>query len=178
MRGVLSAEPSAQQDTTISTATIQRGALDSPTVEVQLDPSVREAQWLLGLQDQLDRAQASLPRPDPDHATWQLPLFPWVEDLAEASRQIGTALAKLGVEATAHAGQPFDPSYHTLLERDAYVDPQAPRIHRVVKQGFRLGSDVVRKALVVTGAAHASASASLAGADQEDGARRAVEHGA
>lgn len=152
MRSLVSAERPAQQDTIISTAPIQRTALDSPTVEARLDPRMREARWLLELQDNLIHAQVSMPQPDPDHASWQLPAFPWVQDLALASRQIDEALAKLGVQATAHTGELFDPTYHTLVERDGSVDAQAPRIHHVVKQGFRLGSEVVRKALVVTGA--------------------------
>jgi molecular chaperone GrpE (heat shock protein) len=153
MHSVVSAEPQTQQNTIISTATIQRTALDSPTVETEIDRRVREAQWLLALRDHLDRAQASVPQPDPDHASWQLPLFPWVEDLAQASRLIGEALAKLAVEATAHAGEPYDPTYHTLVDSDASTDLQSPRIQSVVKQGFRIGSDVVRKALVVVGTA-------------------------
>jgi hypothetical protein len=163
MPGVVSAEPRAQQNTIISTATIQRTALDSPTVETEIDPRVREAQWLLALRDHLDRAQASVPQPDPDHASWQLPVFPWVEDLAQASRLIGEALAKLGVEATAHAGEQFDPTNHTLVDGDASTDLQAPRIHTVVKQGFRIGPHVIRKALVVTGPARGSANAGGAG---------------
>jgi molecular chaperone GrpE (heat shock protein) len=112
---------------------------------------VERALWLLELRDYLEAATAYAPQPDPDHAGWQLPAYPWIEQIGRARGMIDEALINLRVRPSAYEGQTYDPEWHTTDDHDTHPDLPPRRVIRVTRQGFGLGSRVLRKARVLTG---------------------------
>ena len=66
--------------------------------------------------------------------------------------QFFAALERLGVEAIAASGEPFDPKVHEATAMAPVSDPALDgKVVRVLKAGYRLGDRVIRPALVQVG---------------------------
>jgi hypothetical protein len=100
---------------TRSTDTVCSGR--DPSRVSPIGSRVRDAQWLLALRDHVDRALGWAPQADPDHGSWQLPLYPWMEELAQARRQIEQALTEL----EAQHSPPSDETIGGMLAATRYV---------------------------------------------------------
>ena len=70
------------------------------------------------------------------------------EGLALTLKQVDSAFAKLKVEETAKAGEPFDPNYHNAVmhvEDESYGESE---IVEVLQRGYRRGDKTIRDAMV------------------------------
>jgi molecular chaperone GrpE (heat shock protein) len=125
------------------------------TTPALVDPVCAEASRLLLLAlDDFDSLLADAPAlPDPDHEGWRAALYPWIEDLARARKQVEEALVSLGVEHIGARGESYDPACHEVVATEkSGADLATQDVIRVVRPGFRLGPYVLRRArVVVTG---------------------------
>ena len=64
-------------------------------------------------------------------------------------RKLRSALESLGVERIAAEGKPFDPWEHEAVLHEARQDVEPGTVAQVARQGYRLGSRVLRPAQVV-----------------------------
>ena len=101
---------------------------------------------LLEVLDNLDRAIESARK----SASPTDPLFQGVELVR---RQFIAKLESLGVTLINAEGQPFDPTLHEAISTVPVTSEQEGRIVGIVRQGYRIGEDVLRPAAVAVGTA-------------------------
>jgi molecular chaperone GrpE len=96
---------------------------------------------ILPVLDDFERAMAALPpeRQDED----------WIQGLRLIERKLRSTLERLGVERIAAEGQPFDPWEHEAVLHEVREDVEPGQVATVARQGYRLGSRVLRPAQVV-----------------------------
>jgi molecular chaperone GrpE len=99
---------------------------------------------LLEVLDNLDRAIDSARKA----AAPADPLFQGVELVR---RQFIAKLEGLGVTLINAEGQPFDPTLHEAISTVPVTSEQDGRIVGIVRQGYRIGEDVLRPAAVAVG---------------------------
>ena len=101
---------------------------------------------LLEVLDNLDRAiESARKTASPDD-----PLFQGVELVR---RQFVAKLESLGVTLIAAADQPFDPTLHEAITSVPAPPEQEGKVMGVIRQGYRVGDDVLRPAAVAVGIA-------------------------
>ena len=99
---------------------------------------------LLEVLDNLDRAIDSARKSaSPDD-----PLFQGVELVR---RQFVAKLESLGVTLIVAADQPFDPTLHEAITSVPAPPEQEGKVMGVIRQGYRVGDDVLRPAAVAVG---------------------------
>jgi molecular chaperone GrpE len=96
---------------------------------------------ILPVLDDFERALAALPEERREED--------WVQGLTLIERKLRSALESLGVERIAAEGQPFDPWEHEAVLHDVREDVVPGTVAQVARQGYRLGSRVLRPAQVV-----------------------------
>ena len=101
---------------------------------------------VLEVLDNLDRALDSARK----SASPGDPLFQGVELVR---RQFIAKLEGLGVTPIIAEGQPFDPTLHEAISTVPVTPDQDGRIVGIVRQGYRIGDDVLRPAAVAVGTA-------------------------
>ena len=101
---------------------------------------------LLEVLDNLDRAiESARKSASPDD-----PLFQGVELVR---RQFVAKLESLGVTLIAAADQPFDPTLHEAITSVPAPPEQEGKVMGVIRNGYRIGEDVLRPAAVAVGKA-------------------------
>jgi len=83
--------------------------------------------------------------------------------LKSVADKLATALDSVGLAAFGVEGDPFDPSLHEAVQHDG--DGSNPVIGTVMRQGYRLGEQVLRHALVGVVDAPSDAQPGAAGTD-------------
>jgi molecular chaperone GrpE len=96
---------------------------------------------ILPVLDDFERALAALPleRREED----------WLQGLLLIERKLRSTLEGLGVERIAAEGQPFDPREHEAVMHEPREDIEPDTVATVARQGYRLGSRILRPAQVV-----------------------------
>ncbi len=96
---------------------------------------------ILPVLDDFERALAALPaeRREED----------WLQGLVLIERKLRTTLESLGVERIEAEGKTFDPWEHEAVLHDVRQDVEPGTVAEVARQGYRLGSRVLRPAQVV-----------------------------
>jgi len=96
---------------------------------------------VLPVLDDFERALAALPpeRREED----------WLQGLLLIERKLRATLESLGVERIAAEGQPFDPREHEAVMQEPREDVEPDTVATVARQGYRLGSRILRPAQVV-----------------------------
>lgn len=101
---------------------------------------------LLEVLDNLDRAiESARKSASPDD-----PLFQGVELVR---RQFVAKLESLGVTLIAAADQPFDPTLHEAITSVPAAPEQDGKVIGIIRNGYRIGEDVLRPAAVAVGKA-------------------------
>lgn len=108
-----------------------------------LDERKRLIRALTEVGDLLDSAGRALASNDASSAS---------DAVALLFRELRKVLSRCGLETTAALGEPFDPEFHELVDRDAESELDEDSIAEVVKQGYRFRGEVVRIAKVVVAA--------------------------
>jgi molecular chaperone GrpE len=96
---------------------------------------------LVPVLDDFQRAIASAPPDELD--------TPWAQGVQNIERKFAGVLERAGVSAIDAVGQPFDPNFHEAVA----TDPGSSGTHvtEVYQQGYRLGSTLLRPAMVKVG---------------------------
>ena len=107
--------------------------------------AVKLALALLPAVDNLERALAHAPEPDPAH--------PDDGGFAAGVRHVHNdvigALRKAGIESFSPTGEPFDPTLHEAVAQQPIEGAQPGTVVEVFQRGYRIGETVVRPARVV-----------------------------
>jgi molecular chaperone GrpE len=98
---------------------------------------------LLPSVDDLDRALANV-----DPSLEQGPAAGWVEGIRAIQRKLKGALEASGVTELSAEGEPFDPNIHEAIGE---LPGEHGKVIQELRRGYRLGSRVLRPALVMVG---------------------------
>jgi molecular chaperone GrpE len=94
----------------------------------------------LGVVDDLERALKDRPTEgDPSN---------WADGVELIYRKLQSVLEAEGVETIGALGQPFDPNLHEAISHEESDEQPAGYVIDVVQQGYRMGEQVLRPALV------------------------------
>jgi molecular chaperone GrpE len=94
----------------------------------------------LGIVDDLERALKDRPTEgDPGN---------WADGVELIYRKLRSVLEAEGVESIDALGQPFDPNLHEAISHEDSDEQPAGYVIDVVQQGYRMGDQVLRPALV------------------------------
>lgn len=94
----------------------------------------------LGIVDDLERAMKDRPTEgDPGN---------WADGVELIYRKLRSVLEAEGVESIEALGQPFDPNLHEAISHEESDEQPAGYVIDVVQQGYRMGDQVLRPALV------------------------------
>jgi molecular chaperone GrpE len=99
------------------------------------------AKELLPALDNLDRAIEAAAAEDP-----------LLEGVRLVRKEIADALARVGVDAYAPLGEPFDPNRHEAMAQQPVQGAQAGTVAEVYQNGYRMGETVIRPARVLVAA--------------------------
>jgi molecular chaperone GrpE len=99
------------------------------------------AKELLPALDNLDRAIEAAEAEDPLLAGVRL-----------VRSELGAALARLGIEAFAPLGEPFDPSLHDAVAQQPVDGTASGTVAEVFQNGYRMGETIIRPARVLVAA--------------------------
>ncbi len=99
------------------------------------------AKELLPALDNLDRAIEAAADEDPLLAGVRL-----------VRKEIADALARVGVDAYAPLGEPFDPNRHEAMAQQAVEGAEPGTVAEVYQNGYRMGETVIRPARVLVAA--------------------------
>jgi molecular chaperone GrpE len=102
---------------------------------------VKLARELLPALDNLDRALEAAAEQDP-----------LLEGVALVRSELAAALARVGVESFAPAGEPFDPARHEAIVQLPVEGAERGTVTEVYQPGYRLGETVIRPARVAVAA--------------------------
>lgn len=94
----------------------------------------------LGIIDDLERAMKD--RPTEGEAAG------WADGVELIYRKFRSVLEAEGVELIEALGQPFDPTFHEAISHEESDEQQAGYVIEVLQQGYRMGDQVLRPALV------------------------------
>jgi len=72
----------------------------------------------------------------------------WAQGVALIASKIDTMLGDFQVQAMEALGQPFDPSYHQALLREASSEYPAGIVMEELEKGYMIGNQVLKPALV------------------------------
>jgi molecular chaperone GrpE len=73
----------------------------------------------------------------------------WIRGVRLVQEEISTALGRVGIQAFAPAGEPFDPNEHEAMAQQPSEDAEPGTVLQVYQQGYRLNGQVLRPARVV-----------------------------
>lgn len=94
----------------------------------------------LGIVDDLERAMKGRPTEgDPSN---------WADGIELIFRKFRSVLEAEGVESIDALGQPFDPTLHEAISHEESDEQPAGYVIDVLQQGYRMGEQVLRPALV------------------------------
>jgi molecular chaperone GrpE len=96
---------------------------------------------ILPVLDDFERALAALPAEQQDAE--------WTQGIRLIERKLRSSLESLGVERIVAEGEPFDPWNHEAVLEEPRDDVEPGRVTTVARQGYRLGTRVLRPAQVV-----------------------------
>ena len=96
---------------------------------------------ILPVLDDFERALAALPAEQQDAE--------WTQGIRLIERKLRSSLESLGVERIVAEGEPFDPWLHEAVLEEPRHDVEPGRVTTVARQGYRLGTRVLRPAQVV-----------------------------
>jgi molecular chaperone GrpE len=99
------------------------------------------AKELLPALDNLDRAIEAAEAEDPLLAGVRL-----------VRTELGAALARLGIEAFAPLGEPFDPNLHEAVAQQPVEGATSGEVAEVFQNGYRMGETIIRPARVLVAA--------------------------
>jgi molecular chaperone GrpE len=99
------------------------------------------AKELLPALDNLDRAIEAAADEDPLLAGVRL-----------VRSELAAALARVGIEAFAPLGEPFDPNHHEAMAQQPVEGVPAGTVAEVYQDGYRMGDTVIRPARVLVAA--------------------------
>jgi molecular chaperone GrpE len=99
------------------------------------------AKELLPALDNLDRAIEAAEAEDPLLAGVRL-----------VRTELGAALARLGIEAFAPLGEPFDPNLHEAVAQQPVEGAASGEVAEVFQNGYRMGETIIRPARVLVAA--------------------------
>jgi molecular chaperone GrpE len=99
------------------------------------------AKELLGALDNLDRALDAAAKDDP-----------LLDGVRLVRGELGSALARVGVESFSPAGEVFDPALHEAMAQQSAEGVESGTVVEVYQPGYRLGANIIRPARVVVAA--------------------------
>jgi molecular chaperone GrpE len=99
------------------------------------------AKELLSALDNLDRALDAAAQDDP-----------LLDGVRLVRAELGSALARVGVESFSPAGEPFDPALHEAMAQQPVEGAESGTVVEVYQPGYRLGTSIIRPARVVVAA--------------------------
>jgi molecular chaperone GrpE len=99
------------------------------------------AKELLSALDNLDRALDAAAQDDP-----------LLDGVRLVRAELGSALARVGVESFSPAGEPFDPALHEAMAQQPVEGADSGTVVEVYQPGYRLGTSIIRPARVVVAA--------------------------
>ncbi len=99
------------------------------------------AKELLGALDNLDRALDAAAQDDP-----------LLDGVRLVRAELGSALARVGVESFSPAGEVFDPALHEAMAQQPVEGAESGTVVEVYQPGYRLGTSIIRPARVVVAA--------------------------
>jgi molecular chaperone GrpE len=99
------------------------------------------AKELLGALDNLDRALDAAAKDDP-----------LLDGVRLVRVELGSALARVGVESFSPAGETFDPALHEAMAQQPVEGAESGTVVEVYQPGYRLGTSIIRPARVVVAA--------------------------
>ncbi len=99
------------------------------------------AKELLSALDNLDRALDAAAKDDP-----------LLDGVRLVRAELGSALARVGVESFSPAGEPFDPALHEAMAQQPVEGAESGTVVEVYQPGYRLGASIIRPARVVVAA--------------------------
>jgi molecular chaperone GrpE len=102
---------------------------------------VKLAKELLPALDNLDRAIEAAEDEDPLLAGVRL-----------VRSELSAALARIGIEAFAPLGEPFDPNLHEAVAQQPVEGAASGEVAEVFQNGYRMGESVIRPARVLVAA--------------------------
>ena len=94
----------------------------------------------LGIVDDLERAMKDRPTEGEQAG--------WADGVELIYRKFRSVLEAEGVETIEALGQPFDPNLHDAISHEESDEQQAGYVIEVLQQGYRMGDQVLRPALV------------------------------
>jgi molecular chaperone GrpE len=108
---------------------------------------------LLPALDNLDRAiEAATPKGTPPGAQAGDSEDPLLAGVRLVCSELGGALARLGIEAFAPLGEPFDPNLHEAVAQQPVEGAVSGTVAEVFQNGYRMGETVIRPARVLVAA--------------------------
>jgi molecular chaperone GrpE len=99
------------------------------------------AKELLSALDNLDRALDAAAQDDP-----------LLDGVRLVRAELGSALARVGVESFSPAGEQFDPALHEAMAQQPVEGADSGTVVEVYQPGYRLGTSIIRPARVVVAA--------------------------
>jgi molecular chaperone GrpE len=99
------------------------------------------AKELLPALDNLDRALQAAAQDDP-----------LLDGVRLVRAELGSALARVGVESFSPAGEQFDPALHEAMAQQPVEGADSGTVVEVYQPGYRLGASIIRPARVVVAA--------------------------
>ncbi|HEX3391738.1 MAG TPA: nucleotide exchange factor GrpE [Solirubrobacteraceae bacterium] len=99
------------------------------------------AKELLPALDNLDRAIEAAQAEDP-----------LLEGVCLVRSELAAALARVGIEAFAPLGEPFDPNHHEAMAQQPVQGAAAGTVAEVYQNGYRMGETIIRPARVLVAA--------------------------
>jgi molecular chaperone GrpE len=99
------------------------------------------AKELLSALDNLDRALDAAAQDDP-----------LLDGVRLVRGELGSALARVGVESFSPAGEVFDPALHEAMAQQPVEGADSGTVVEVYQPGYRLGASIIRPARVVVAA--------------------------
>jgi molecular chaperone GrpE len=99
------------------------------------------AKELLSALDNLDRALDGAAKDDP-----------LLDGVRLVRAELGSALARVGVESFSPTGETFDPALHEAMAQQPLEGAASGTVVEVYQPGYRLGTNIIRPARVVVAA--------------------------
>jgi molecular chaperone GrpE len=77
---------------------------------------------------------------------------PFLAGVRLVRSELSAALARLGIEAFAPLGEPFDPNLHEAVAQQPVEDAASGTVAEVFQNGYRMGESIIRPARVLVAA--------------------------
>ncbi|MFN2187535.1 MAG: nucleotide exchange factor GrpE [Candidatus Promineifilaceae bacterium] len=117
-----------------------RKRLERERADAYARAAIDQAQKMLPILDDINRAMANVPEEIQDND--------WFQGILLVSRKMNAILEDMNVKKIESVGQPFDPNFHEALALTEAEGFESGTVVEEVQGGYMLGDRVIRPALV------------------------------